>query len=161
MATIVSKGGMKEALDKVMATKEGDPEVDNNIRLEWGKYVDWLEKRGLKGHPSLDKDDLGGKMIDAYRKENPSTPISREIIPTIQKEFSKYRDWSLNQVKEGKAKLSDGVTPENYMKALSIVDGIPGQRTTSFKFPESYLTTFNNGKKVETINKGFVQPTTK
>jgi len=88
-------------------------------------------------------------------KINPNTPITREIIPTIQKEFSKYRDWSLEEVKAGRSALSEGVTPENYMRALSIVDGIPGQRTTSFKFPLSYMQTFNNGKLVSNENKGF------
>jgi len=159
MATI-KKGGMVEALETAMP-KEGEPEVDNSVREAWNKYISWLEAKGMKGHADLDKNDLGGKMIDAYRKENPDTPISREIIPTIQKEFSKYRDWSLGQVKAGKAVLGEGVTPENYMKALSIVDGIAGQRTTSFRFPESYLTTFNNGKKVETINQGYAKPTGK
>jgi len=159
MATI-KKGGMVEALETAMP-KEGEPEVDNKIREEWNKYTDWLAAKGLKGHASLDKDDLGGKMIDAYRKENPDTPISREIIPTIQKEFQRYRDWSLGQVKAGKATLTEGTTPENYMKALSIVDGIAGQRTTSFRFPDSYLTTFNNGQKVGTVNTGYVKPTGK
>lgn len=146
---------VKNYLVAAKGNKTPDPPIDNNIRLAWNKYTDWLASRGLKGHPSLDKDDLGGKMIDQYRKENPTTPITRELIPTIQKEFSKYRDWSLNEVKEGRAGLSPGVTADNYMKWLSIVDGIPGQRTTSFKFPSSYLQTFDNGKFVGVEDKGF------
>lgn len=138
--------------------KEGDKPVDNTIRQGWNDYISWLEKKGLKGHPSLDKNDLGGKMIDQYRKENPATPITRELIPTIQKEFGNYRNYVLAKVKAGGAKL-EGTTPENFMKALSIVDGIPGQRTTSFSFPNEYLTTFNNGQNTGTVNKGFVNPT--
>lgn len=155
MATIKT-GGIKEALRSALP-KEGDPVIDNNIRSAWNHYTDWLAAKGLKGHPDLDKNDLGGKMIDAYRKENPNSPISREMIIPIQKEFSKYRDWSLNEVKEGRLALAEGLKPENYMKSLSIVDGIAGQRTTSFKFPESYLTTFDNGKNVGTVNQGFVK----
>jgi len=133
----------------------GEPQVDNTIRAEWNKYLDWLEKKGMRGKPDLDKNDLGGKMIDAYRKENPTTPIRREIIPAIQKDFSKYRDWSLERVKEGKTVLAPGTTPENYLRALSIVDGIPGQRTTTFKFPSEYMETYYNGKLISNENKGF------
>jgi hypothetical protein len=135
-----------------------DKPVDNSVRIGWNNYLEWLDKKGLKGHPELDKGDMGGKMIDMYKKEHPESPISREIIPTIQKEFQRYKDWSLGQVKAGKASLAEGVTPENYMKDLSVIDGIPGQRTTSFSFPSGYLTTFSNGKNMGTVNKGFVQP---
>ena len=138
---------------------EGDKPVDNSVRQAWNNYVSWLDTKGLKGHPSLDKNDLGGQMIDQYRKENPTTPITREIIPTIQKEFGNYRNWVLGQVAAGKAKLAEGATPDNFMKALSIVDGIPGQRTTSFQFPSAYLTTFNNGQNLGTTNQGFATPT--
>lgn len=157
---------MKFGIREILKAKMGggmpeptEPKVDNHVRQAWNDYVSWIDKKGLKGHESLDKNDLGGKMIDAYKKENPDTPISREMIVPIQKEFSKYRDWSLEQVKKGAAKLADGVTPENYMKSLSIVDGIAGQRTTSFQFPSSYLTTFSNGKNLGTENKGFAVPT--
>jgi len=149
------------ARNYLLAAKTPNPpseekQVDNTIRLEWNKYLDWLEKKGMRGKADLDKNDLGGKMIDAYRKENPNTPITREMVIPIQKDFGKYRDWSLEEVKAGRSALAEGVTPENYMRALSIVDGIPGQRTTSFKFPNSYLQTLDANKKLlSTENKGF------
>lgn len=136
----------------------GESTVDNRIRQAWNDYTNWLAAKGLKGHPSLDKNDLGGKMIDQYRKENPTTPITREIIPTIQKEFGNYRQFVLNQIKAGKSGFAPGTNEENFMKSLSIVDGIPGQRTTSFSFPNSYMTTFNNGQNQGTVNQGFVTP---
>lgn len=150
-------GGIREALSSRMGSEDPVEEkpVDNNIRLEWNKYVDWLGKKGMRGAAELDKDDLGGKMIDAYRKENPSTLISREIVPTIQKEFSKYRDWSLGQIKAQKAAFAKGTTEENFMSHLSKIDGYAGSRTTSFSFPNKYLEQFNNGQKVATINEGF------
>ena len=127
--------------------------VDNKLRAEWNKYVDFLDKRGLKGHPSLDHDNLSFKMIDEYRKENPDTPLTKDMIIPIQKEFSNYRDYVLKQVDEGKAGLAPGTTKENFLKSLSTVDGIPGQRTTSFKFPAGYLKDMNTG---EVKSKGFM-----
>jgi len=151
-----------ELANSVIAlNKSGDkkpaPEIiiDNTIREGWNDYVKWLDSKGMKGHPDLDKNDLGLKMIDQYRKENPKTPITRELVIPIQKEFSKYRDYALGQVDAGKAVLADGVTRDNFLKHLSIVDGLPGQRTTSFSFPNEYLKTFEKGKLIGTENKGF------
>lgn len=153
-------GGIREAISSRMEESEDPIEekpVDNNIRTEWNKYVDWLGKKGMKGSAELDKDDLGGKMIDAYKKENPSTVISREIIPTIQKEFSKYRDWSLNEIKENRGAFAKGTTKDNFMSNLSKVDGYAGSKTTSFSFPQSYISKFEDGRNMGTINQGFTQ----
>lgn len=138
------------------AASVGDiPVVDNKFRSDWNEYVSWLSKKGYKGNPELDKNDLGGKMIDIYRKENPNTTVSRESIIPLQKEFQNYRQWVLDQAKAGKAQLAEGTTPDNFMKSLSIVDGIPGQRTTSFQFPQSYLQTLENGQTKSVENTGF------
>lgn len=127
--------------------------VDNTLRSAWNDYVNWLDKKGLKGHPSLDHDNLSFKMIEEYRKENPDTPLTKDMIVPIQKEFSNYRDYVLKQVDAGKAGLAPGTTKENFLKALSTVDGIPGQRTTSFVFPSGYLKDMSTG---EVKNKGFM-----
>ena len=129
--------------------------IDNKIREGWNSYVDWLEAKGLKGNPSLDKDDFGGQMIDKYKLENPDSPISREMIIPIQKDFIVYRDFVLEEVKNKKAGLADGVTPETFMKDLSVVDGIAGQKTTKFKFPFKYLETYMGDKLEKKENKGF------
>lgn len=139
----------------------GKVSITNQHRTDWNSYVDWLEKKKLKGAPQLDKNNYGFTILDEYRKENPNTTISKDLITPIQEEFSNYRNWSLEQIKQKKAQLAPGTTPENYMRALSVVDGIPGQRTTSFKFPEAYLTTFNNGKTEGTVNQGFAKTTFK
>jgi len=122
---------------------EKEPVIDNKVRKEWNKYIEFLAEKGLKGSPSLDKDDLGGKMIDEYRKNNPDTVISRELIVPIQKEFQNYRKFRLDGIKKGDIKFSEGVDENNFMRALSVVDGIAGQRTTSFSFPEDYMNYYN------------------
>jgi hypothetical protein len=127
--------------------------VDNTIRQAWNDYVKWLDTKGLKGHPSLDHNNLSFKMIEEYRKENPETPLTKDMIVPIQKEFSNYRDYALKQVDAGKVALGPGVTKDNFLKALSTVDGIPGQRTTSYTFPLGYMRDMNTG---EVKNKGFM-----
>lgn len=129
------------------------PKIDNNIRQAWNDYVDWLQTKGLKGNPALDHNDLSFKMIDQYRQEHPDTPISKDMITPIQQEFSNYRQYMLNQIKSGKGSFAKGVTADNFMPALSQVDGIAGQRTTSYKFPSGYMHDMDNGT---TKNVGFM-----
>lgn len=131
------------------------PQVTHQLRKDWNDYTQWLAARGMKGNPALDKNDLGGQMIDKYRKENPNTLVSRDKIKDIQAEFQKYRDWSLGEIKAGRSQFAPQVNESNYMKSLSTIDGIAGQRTTSFSFPKSYITTFDNGKNMGTEEKGF------
>lgn len=137
--------------------KEGgkEPQMTNEIRKGWNDYVNFLDKKGLKGKPELDKNGYGFQVLEEYRKENPNTPITKEMIPVIQKEFSNYRDWSLKRIKEGKAGFAPGVTEDNYMQSLSIVDGIPGQLTSRVSFPDSYIQTMENGKVISKENQGF------
>jgi len=115
------------------------PEVDDGTKAEWNKYVLWLEKKGLKGHASLDSGDNGLRVLEAYRKENPSTTLTKETVPVIQQGFQQYRAKALADIKAGKA--SGPEDPDNnFMPGLSKIDGIPGSMTTSYMFPEARLT---------------------
>jgi len=73
--------------DKPINAAKPAVKVDNNLRRAWNDYTSWLDKKGLKGHPSLDHNDLSFKMIDEYRRQNPKTPLNRDTIIPIQQEF--------------------------------------------------------------------------
>ncbi len=144
-----STKNVKNKTEKITSTsKESREEVSSQLRLEWNKYIDWLASKGLRGDESLDHGGKGVEMVKQYMAEHPGTILSPEVIDDIQEEFAKYKDWSLKEIDAGRANFAPGTSKENYMRALSIIDGIPGQRTTTFKFPESYLLTF----KTNTIN---------
>lgn len=161
---------MAKSISSLKTLGEDDPkksaEVSNKLRKDYNDYLGWLKSKGLQGHPSLDKNDMGGKMIDEYQKVNPSTSVNRAAIVPIQQELSKYRDYSINELRNKRAVLSDAQNPtgrfvspnenlDEYMKDLSQVDGIAGQRTTSHSFPPSYMKTFLNGKLQKTEYAGF------
>ena len=117
----------------------GEPKIDDATKQSWNDYVQYLQTKGLKGHPSLDQGDTALKVLDAYRKENPKSLLSRDNIPLIQQEFSSYRGKALADIKSGKA--SGPVNPdENFMPGLSKIDGIPGSMTTSYTFPAARTT---------------------
>jgi hypothetical protein len=145
--------------EAALTTQTGDPvkppKVDNNIRTAWNSYIEWLSKKGLKGHPSLDHNGLGFKMIEEYQKEHPGTPLTKDMVVPIQQDFANYRKYALNQIEQGKGSFGEGVNKDNFLAALSQVDGIPGQRTTSYTFPVGYMKDMNTG---EVKNKGFMKP---
>lgn len=123
-------------IEKHSETKES---ITDQLRQDWNDYVDWLEKKGLKGDVSLDEGDLGLKMIEEYRAEHPETTVSNETVKQVQEEFEDYKKWVVDQVKQGKAAFAPGVTEESFMKNLSDKDGYAGSLTTAKKFPAAYL----------------------
>lgn len=161
---------MAKSLSSLKTLGEEDPkkdaEVSSRLRQDWNNYTEYLKSKGLKGHPSLDKNDRFNKEIDEYRKVNPNTTVTRESVWDIQKELSKYRDYSINELRNKRAMYVDAKSPngrfvepnENldlYMKDLSKIDGKAGHRTTNYQFPLSYMKTFMNDKLQSVENKGF------
>lgn len=143
---------MPDSTDKPAAPKE--VEITNQHRQDWNDYVLWLDKIGMRGNKELDTNDVSHKLLQKYIDLNPNTSLTPDIVVPIQKDFSKYRDWSLNEVKAGRRELGTGVTPENFLKDLSIVDGIPGHRTTTYMFPKKYMEEVANNKK-QVLDQGF------
>jgi hypothetical protein len=135
--------------------------VPVQLMRDWNNYTDYLDKKGMKGHPDLDKTafgdakPLGTIMLEQYIRENPKTTITPQSVPLIQKAFQDYRDYVLKQVDSGNARLSDGVTKNTFMPHLSSDDGIAGHKTTQTKFPEAYLITRKDGVPIKVDDKGF------
>jgi len=119
--------------------------VDDKIRGEWNKFQDFLTQRKLAGAVSLDNRDtqLGRKILDEYRKVNPSTPLTYDHIAPIQNSLNNYRMNAWKLVQAGKA-TSDAKTLDEFMPNLSQVDGWLGSKTSQVKFPLSIM----NGKVV-------------
>ncbi len=125
--------------------------VTDDLKQHWNDYVDWLDKKGMKGKPELDSNGLGFKMLEQYKKENPGTLISKETVLPVQKEFQRYRENRIAELRAHKGMVNDRyVTPtENldwFMQDLSQDDGYPGQKTTSWKSPAAFMN-MPNGKK--------------
>lgn len=120
----------------------------SELRTDWNKYIDWLDKKGLKGSPELDK--TGEKYFNQYIKENPSTTLNMKYMPIIRAELETYRDNVINNFKAGRAQFptySKYGSSEEAEKAfmapivknkLSARPDFPGQHLTQHIFP-SYL----------------------
>lgn len=132
--------------------------IDNNVRQSWNNFINFLRQKGVAGDPSLDKGGLGPALLNQYVRQNPDSYLKENMVPAIQKDFQNLRDYSLQQVKAGKAAFADGVNEQNFMANLSDVDGYPGQNTTQHIYPQAFMSYMDDqGKLLNTENKGFVQ----
>jgi hypothetical protein len=110
----------------------------------------------MAGSPDLDKNDFGNVMLNQYLRENPDSFLKPEMIKPIQADFANYRQFALDQVKQGKASFAPGADENNFMTSLSKLDAWPGSETTKHQFPSQYLQHLDEqGKLLSTQNKGF------
>lgn len=132
-----------------------EPEkVGANDRQFWNGFVDFLDKKGLKGSAELDKKDiqLSKGLFDEYAKGSNKT--YEDFVPKVQSEISKYRENAIQGIKEGSIKLEgyqgqkDYDFDTNFMSGLSGVDGFAGSKTTSWKFPSDIVTDKNTKREI-------------
>jgi hypothetical protein len=135
--------------------------VNPAVMQQWNQYVDWLDSKGMKGSPELDKGDTGFKMMEEYKKQNPSFNLTKDDVGVIQQKLQEYRNFSLSNIKENKLKLNYGGkevfykdlnaqqqkdVDENYMGKIKMtnIDKFPGQFTTSTKFSSEFMSKVNS-----------------
>lgn len=106
--------------------------ITPQIKSEWNKFLDFINRRGLRGNKDLDKKDmnLGRSVVEEFKKLNPDTPLSYDIIKPIQE--SAAQDWELTKkiqaLKSVKSKNVDD-------RPLSPPDGWLGSMTSNMYFP--------------------------
>lgn len=153
---------LKKNNAKVNPTPSAEaPAANGNVMQQWNSYVDWLDSKGMKGSPELDKGDKGFQMMEMYRKENPSFTLTKDDIGVIQQRLQDYRSFAIDSIKQGKMKVNYGgkeafykdLTPEqqkdveqNYMGKIAKtgIDKFPGQFTTSTKFSSEFISKVNS-----------------
>ena len=134
---------------------EDPPQLTPQQRKEWNQYVDWLEKKGYKGSEKLDKKDTGfaTTLLNQFKKENPTVTISIDHVKSVQSEMQALAD----TVRSFEARRGNP-NAKNIMAGTSAVDGWPGSKTTSFKFPVGEKREFTNGVLTSQTNYGILDP---
>jgi hypothetical protein len=134
--------------------------VSDKIKEDWNMYLSWLDKKGMKGKPELDKGDVGNKLFKQYLKETPNTSLSEKVIPSIRKAYVDLRNDRLKEIQSGGATTST-VNPENFMNHILLNEksndpNYVGQHLTQTMFPGGKVTNEATGevKKVELLGKG-------
>lgn len=142
---------------KIRVSGGGDdpPPLTPKQRQEWNSYVDWVDKKGYKGSPLLDKKDTGlaNNLFNQYKKENPSVTLSIDHVKSVQSEMEKLA----NSARDFEARRGNP-NAANIMQGTSKVDGWPGSKTTSFKFPDMAKEERANGALTSRTNFGLLDP---
>lgn len=114
----------------------------------WNKFIDFVKVQGV--NPAvLDQRNkqVGMSLLQKFNFANPQNALDTAIVPKVQQEFQDYRNGLVNDWKAGKAQV-DGVKSEDeIMPNISPVDGWPGSKTLSHKFPIATIESEDNGKK--------------
>lgn len=138
-----------------MAEDKPDPKekLTPQQMRDWNAYVSWLEKKGYAGSKDLDKKETGlaRNLLTQFIKENPTTSITYEDVKKVQLEMQKVRD----SVQAFSARRGDA-NASKLMGGISSVDGWPGSRTTSYKFPDLQETSYHNNQLVSDVNMGLM-----
>lgn len=123
--------------------------VTPELRSDWNNFIDYLDKKGVKGNPSLDDKDkaMGKQYLNEYLKANPNSKLSYDVVPAIQQDFQDIRANGLKDIRAGKVKIDGLKSEDEFMQNLSPVDGWLGSMTTSHKFPTAVSTNKNTGER--------------
>lgn len=131
---------------------------------EWNNFQAWMKNKGYSGDPRMDKMKFSKSIVDMYRKENPDTSISYDIVGNVQKAIREYRESAIEEVKAGKRRLTGdpGQNFENFMPWVTKTkdDAFLGQFTSQFAFPSQYISNkyAREASQPETLERqGFVQ----
>jgi hypothetical protein len=122
------------ATKKMMNNSNGEagPEPENPLdkvaflspqkMQEWNSYIDYTEKKGYRGKPELDKDNLGNKLFDEWKKANPKASISKEDMPSVRKSLLKLREETISDMKanKGKWKVFSGTPQEKELSGPDV-----------------------------------------
>lgn len=118
--------------------------LSNEQKQQWNAYIDYLDKRGMKGSPALDNRDTGlsQQLFNEYKTQNPHFSLTYDQVPQVQQDLQDYRGQLVNKWKANPA-IADVKSADEIMPNLSDVDGWLGSKTSAHKYPVAVLN--NNG----------------
>ena len=112
-------------------------------KQNWNKFLDFVEANGMKNNPILDQRNkgVGLSLLQKFNFANPKNALSMDIVPRVQQDIHDYRDSLIKQWKAGKIEATPDIKSEaDIMPQISPVDGWPGTKTLSHRFPVATAT---------------------
>lgn len=107
-------------------------------KTKWNLFIDFVAANKMNGAPVLDQRNkqVGMSLLQQFNMANPKNALPTNIIPQVQQSLQNYRNSQIPLIKSGQVKI-DGVTDpdKQYMAGISAVDGWPGTKTLSSRFP--------------------------
>lgn len=115
-------------------------------RRDWNDMLDKMQKDGLAGSKDLDQLDKNAAKdyIEKYRKDNPNTTVSSDMIPSIQHEHQQMRTGeSFGGLNPDQTKVMRQQFDDNFMSRVLSSVGEPFNSALS----RQYYPTFKKGDK--------------
>lgn len=123
------------------------PPITPELKKRWNAFIDFVETQKMANNPMLDQRNkqLGMTLLQKFNMSNPANSLPMDIVPQVQQSLQDYRNNIIAQWKAKKV-VGDGIKTEaDIMPNISAVDGWPGTKTLSSRFPTaSYV---DNGVK--------------
>jgi hypothetical protein len=113
------------------------PDLTPAQKANWNKFIDFVATQKMTGNPMLDQRNkqVGMGLLQKFNIANPQQALPMNIVPQVQQSLQNYRTDLVNHWKTGGAQI-DGIKNEaDIMPNISVVDGWPGTKTLSSKFP--------------------------
>lgn len=110
---------------------------------KWNKFIDFVGANKMTGSPLLDQRNksIGMGLLQKFNMSNPKDALPLDVVPRVQADLQDYRTNLVNQWKAGKiSPNADVKTEADVMPGISPVDGWPGTKTLSSKFPTASVT---------------------
>ena len=129
---------------------EPPKKLSTSEKTNWNKFIDFVAMHNMSNSPVLDQRNkqVGNSLIQQYNFTNPKNALPNDITPRVQQELQDYRGNLISQYKAGKIQATPDIKSENdIMPTISPVDGWPGSKTLSHKFPVASTNTDNAGVK--------------
>lgn len=128
---------------------QGPPaKLTPEMRQKWNHFVDFVQAQRI--NPSvLDQRNkqVGMGLLQKFNMSNPSSALPLDIVPKVQGDIQDYRNELVAKWKAGKVAPIEGVKTEgDIMGGISPVDGWPGSKTLSTRFPVATMTNADGTK---------------
>jgi hypothetical protein len=90
------------------------PELTPEKKRAWNLFIKYMHQTGWAGKDELDTGDVGNKLFEKFRKENPKVAaiISKADMPSIRKAFAAKRDKMVSDFVAGKQPFYDSDTKQ-------------------------------------------------
>lgn len=115
-------------------------------RRDWNDFLDHLQSQGVAGSKDLDQLDKNAvkPYLDQYRKDNPNTTVSEDLIPIVQREHEELRTGdSFAGMTPEQTRVMRKQFDENFTSRKIASQGAPFDSTLS----RQYYPTFKKGDK--------------
>ena len=118
------------------------------MKQRWNHFIDFVQAQRI--NPAmLDQRNkqVGMGLLQKFNTANPQSALPLDVVQKAQQDMQDYRNDLVSKWKAGKVAPIDGVkTESDIMGGISPVDGWPGSKTLSSKFPIATLNNSNGTK---------------